>query len=261
MAASNWPACFRATLKHEGGWADHPRDPGGATMKGVTLATFRRYVPGASKSDLRNISDDMLSRIYREGYWHEVRGDSLPYGVDLVTYDAAVNSGPSRGAKWTQVACGAKADGRIGPKTLLKLQITAATVVVRKATDARLRFLQGLRTWSAFGKGWGRRVGEVRAMGLQMAGADRKDVTKDAKKVEKSADTDKAQSTAAGGGGVVTGGGATVDQAQGFDWTSLIGFGLVAAVLIGAAIFLVMRSRAKREASRAMLAHAAKMEG
>lgn len=112
-----------------------------------------------------------------------------------------------------------------------------------------------------FGKGWGRRVGEVRAMGLQMAGADRKDVTKDAKKVEKSADTDKAQSTAAGGGGVVTGGGATVDQAQGFDWTSLIGFGLVAAVLIGAAIFLVMRSRAKREASRAMLAHAAKMEG
>lgn len=85
-------------LAHEGGWADHPRDPGGATMKGVTLATFRRYVPNATKDKLRNISDEMLARIYREGYWDIVKGDELPPGLDYALFDWAVNSGPRRAA-------------------------------------------------------------------------------------------------------------------------------------------------------------------
>jgi len=86
------------TLTHEGGWADHPKDPGGATMKGVTLATYRQYYPNATKADLRKISDADLKMIYRTGYWDKVRGDDLPPGVDLMTFDVAVNSGPRRAA-------------------------------------------------------------------------------------------------------------------------------------------------------------------
>lgn len=262
MAASNWPACFSATLKHEGGYVNHPADPGGATNLGITIGTLSSWLGRkATKAEVRALTPQTVQPIYKRNYWDKVRGDSLPGGVDIVTYDAAVNSGPSRGAKWTQGACGAAKDGQIGPKTLLKLQTTAATVVVKKATDARLRFLQGLRTWGVFGKGWGRRVGEVRAMGLQMAGADKRAVTEDARKVGTSAGTDKKQSTAAGGGGAAAGGGAAIDQAQAFDWASLIGFGALAITLLVVAVFLITRSRAKRDASRAMLAHAARMEG
>ncbi len=87
-------------LKHEGGWADHPKDPGGATMKGVTLATYRRHFgKNKSKRALRNISDDDLGQIYRSGYWDKCRCDRLPSGVDYAVFDAAVNSGPGRSVK------------------------------------------------------------------------------------------------------------------------------------------------------------------
>lgn len=169
MAARNWPACFRATLKHEGGWSDHARDPGGATMKGVTLRTYRAYKPGASKTDLRNISDEMLSRIYREGYWEKVRGDDLPSGVDYATYDAAVNSGPSRAAKWLQRAVVADADGVVGPKTIEAVQKVDPRTIVNRMCDDRMNFLRGLGTWGTFGKGWTRRVEGVRREALRMA--------------------------------------------------------------------------------------------
>lgn len=167
----NFEACLAITLKHEGGWADHPQDPGGATMKGVTLATFRKYRPGATKADLRNISDADLRRIYRDGYWDEVRGDDLPAGLDLVAFDGAVNSGPSRGAKWVQSAVGAQADGRIGPATLLSVGKADTSTAIRRACQERMRFLQGLKTWPTFGKGWQRRVNEVEAAALAMMGS------------------------------------------------------------------------------------------
>ncbi|MBK19052.1 MAG: hypothetical protein CMM52_09500 [Rhodospirillaceae bacterium] len=121
----NFENSLKHVLIHEGGWADHPRDPGGATMKGVTLATFRRHFGEAkSKRALRNISDDQLRQIYRSGYWDRCRCDQLPSGVDYAVFDAAVNSGPGRSAKWLQAVIGAKQDGGIGPKTLLWLNNT-----------------------------------------------------------------------------------------------------------------------------------------
>lgn len=75
------------------GWSDHPADPGGATMKGITLATYRRYKPDATKADLRRISDAMVRKIYKQYYWDKVQGDRLAAGADLATFDYAVNSG------------------------------------------------------------------------------------------------------------------------------------------------------------------------
>ena len=74
----NFERCLACTLKEEGGWSDDPHDPGGATMRGVTLATYREYHPGASKDDLRHISDTDLQHIYRHGYWEPIKGDELP---------------------------------------------------------------------------------------------------------------------------------------------------------------------------------------
>lgn len=168
----NFERCLSEVLRHEGGWADHPKDPGGATMKGVTLATFRNYRLGATKAQLRAISDADLRMIYRGGYWDKVRGDDLPAGLDLVAFDAAVNSGPGRGARWLQSALGVSADGQIGPKTIAAANAHAdRQKVIRTACQDRLRWLKTLGTWATFGKGWARRVSEIEAAALAMANA------------------------------------------------------------------------------------------
>ena len=171
MARANFAAALSAVLLHEGGWANNPKDPGGATMKGVTLATYRRYRPGATKEQLRNISDEELRTIYRDGYWDEVRGDDLPSGIDFATFDFAVNSGPSRAAKFLQRVLGVTQDGVIGPVTLSAAQSANPEAVIRHLCDQRLAWLQTLSTFATFGKGWTRRVQEVKAKALSMAAA------------------------------------------------------------------------------------------
>jgi len=168
---NNFKEALKHVLVHEGGWADHPKDPGGATMKGVTLITFRRHFgQNQSKNDLRTISDEQLEQIYREGYWDKCHCDELPAGVDYVVFDGAVNSGPSRSARWLQGAVGANRDGGIGPKTLAQVAAAESVHVCDAVCAERLAFLHRLRTWNTFGAGWGRRVEEVRKVALEMVG-------------------------------------------------------------------------------------------
>jgi len=158
-------------LKHEGGFANHPKDPGGATMKGVTLATFRRYKPGASVADLKAISADMLARIYRDGYWNAVRADDLPSGVDYCVFDFAVNSGPGRAAEYLQAIAGVAQDGKIGPQTIAAVAKLDPASVINSLCNRRLAFLKRLKTWPTFGKGWESRVAGVRKEALAMVGS------------------------------------------------------------------------------------------
>jgi lysozyme family protein len=174
----NFQASLNHVLEHEGGWADHPKDPGGATMKGVTLTTFRRHFgKNKSKQALRNISDAELGQIYRSDYWKKCQCDKLPSGVDYAVFDAAVNSGPGRSAKWLQAAIGAKQDGGIGPKTLARVKRYDAVQVIDMMCDRRVNFLRSLATWETFGKGWGRRVERVRAMAIAMATGKELEIT------------------------------------------------------------------------------------
>lgn len=170
---NNFDSSLKDVLVHEGGWADHPADPGGATMKGVTLAVFRRhYGSNKTKDDLRNITDEQLAHIYRTGYWDKCKCDDLPAGVDYAVFDSAVNSGPGRGAKWLQGAVGAVQDGRIGPNTLAKVAAHDPKTIIDDMLDRRLRFLQSLRIWRTFGRGWRRRVEGVRETALRMTEED-----------------------------------------------------------------------------------------
>ena len=167
---ANFSTALDHVLVHEGGWADHPADPGGATMKGVTLMTYRRFFGShKGKSDLRRISHQELEEIYRTGYWDKCRCDDLPSGVDYAVFDAAVNSGPGRAARWLQFVLGAHQDGSIGPVTLSLVDSQTPTEIVNRLCDRRLAFMKSLRTWSVFGKGWGRRVAGVRATALELA--------------------------------------------------------------------------------------------
>lgn len=165
----NFARALKLVLAHEGGWSDHPRDPGGATMKGVTLATFRRYIDkSATKDDLRRITDEQIAQVYRRHYWNAVKGDELPSGVDYAVFDFAVNSGPGRAIRYLQAAVDTKVDGILGAGTLAAVKAKHPKAVISELCDDRMRFLQGLKTWGTFGKGWTRRVDGVEREALKM---------------------------------------------------------------------------------------------
>lgn len=168
----NFARTLALVLVHEGGYVDHPADPGGATNKGITLATFRRYVkPGGTKDDLRRLTVEQAATCYRRQYWDAVLGAELPDGVDFAVFDFAVNSGPSRAVKYLQSVVGATPDGRIGPMTLAAVRAFSAVAVVNSLCDRRMGFLRRLKHWPTFKNGWTRRVSETRQSALEMLAA------------------------------------------------------------------------------------------
>ena len=170
--SSRFQACLAEVLKHEGGYVDHPADPGGATNMGITFATLADWRGTAiTKDDVRALTVAEAGEIYRARYWQPVRGDALPSGVDLAVFDYAVNSGPGRAAKALQQALGVAQDGAIGPKTLDAAAMMPPAVVIIELCRIRMAFLRSLSTWPTFGKGWTRRVDEVEAAALKAAGS------------------------------------------------------------------------------------------
>lgn len=168
MSASNYSAVMEEIFAHEGGFVNHPRDPGGATNMGITQATLSAWRGRpVTASEVATMSKDEARMIYRVKYWSKVKGDDLPDGLDLVAMDGGVNSGVSRGARWLQIGVGATPDGVVGAKTIEAAHRSGISSIER-ACAARMSFLRGLSTWGTFGRGWSRRVASVEATGTRM---------------------------------------------------------------------------------------------
>lgn len=167
----NFRPSFTATLKHEGGFADHPADPGGATMRGITQRVYDGYRRrrGLAPTSVRHITPAELEDIYRLQYWDACRCDELPLGIDYCVFDAAVNSGPAQAIKWLQRTLGVSADGVMGEHTLTAVRGLPVGAVIDGTCDRRLAMLRSLKTFRTFGAGWTRRVSEVRALAKRMA--------------------------------------------------------------------------------------------
>jgi len=173
----NSARAIREILKHEGGYVDHPHDPGGATNKGITIETFRRYIkPGATTDDLRKLTEEQAVLVYKRQFWDRVGGDSLPSGVDYAVMDFAVNSGPTRAVKFLQRIVGSAQDGRMGPATLAATEAMPADQVINILCDLRLAFMHrarhsktGALLWPTFKNGWAKRVADVRSTSLDWA--------------------------------------------------------------------------------------------
>lgn len=171
MTESRFDRALPLILQHEGGFVNHPDDPGGATNFGVTQATYNnwRRGQGQEQRSVRQITEAEVRAIYRAGFWDAIRADSLPSGVAYCVFDAAVNSGPGRAVRWLQAEIGARQDGIIGPETLARTAEAEPVALVNGYCDRRLRFMQGLRHWPTFGRGWSRRVAEVRKQAVEWA--------------------------------------------------------------------------------------------
>ena len=114
--AQNFKHCLEIILHHEGGYVNHPKDPGGMTNLGVTKRVYESWVgKEVNESDMRALTADDVAPIYEKNYWDKVKGNDLPGGLDLCVFDFGVNAGPGRAAKYLQTMIGTVADGGIGP--------------------------------------------------------------------------------------------------------------------------------------------------
>ena len=173
---SNFDECLKLILHHEGGYVNHPKDPGGETNMGVTKRVYEKWCMenDLQQKDMKDLEFDDVAPIYKKNYWDRVKADQLPAGLDLCVFDWAVNSGTGRAAKKLQGMIGTTVDGGIGPNTLKALnayvQIEGLESTIATYTDIRQNFYESLSTFDTFGKGWTRRNQETEMEAFKMAG-------------------------------------------------------------------------------------------
>ena len=165
----NFDECLKMLLHHEGGYVNHPSDPGGETNLGVTKKVYQEW--GGTK-DMKDLTVEDVAPIYKKNYWDRCKCDDLESGVDWVVFDWAVNSGTGRSAKAIQKICGASQDGAIGPKTLALIGKQNTQYVIEEFGKIRQDFYESLKTFDTFGKGWTRRNKETTAKALEMIEED-----------------------------------------------------------------------------------------
>jgi lysozyme family protein len=165
----NWQQSFKLMLASEGGYVNHPSDPGGRTNLGVTQATWENWIGRQSdESEMRSLTSDKVEPMYRKKFWDAVRGDELPTGIDYLTFDFAVNAGVGRSIKTLQTAAGTTPDGALGPITMSAVQAADPVILIIEFSHAKEDFYRSLNTFNVFGKGWLNRVAKVRAEALKM---------------------------------------------------------------------------------------------
>lgn len=246
----NFDRSLSFTLGFEGGYVNHPKDPGGHTNKGITLATLRRYRKGATVADLKKIPDSLVSQIYKDGYWDKVDGDRLAPGVDGATFDYGVNSGPSTALK-----------------SLMKVVGGPDHETVKKLCARRLSIYRTFRHWKSFGKGWTRRITAGEALWVRWALASKVDEPAVKQKLEDESLAAGKKAKLQASGGVATGGATAATPTTAPDVSTQlpvdaldpimtwIGAGAIAA---GAAlaIWLLWRAHINRQRQKAYAAEA-----
>ena len=249
MAASNFDPSFNAMIRHEGGYVDHPADPGGATNLGVTIGTLSAWLGRrATKAEVKALTVETVKPIYRKNYWNTIGGDGLPIGLDYCLFDVSVNSGPGKARQFRAETAG---------------KFAKVTDEIKAVCARRRAFFQSLKTFKTFGKGWMRRVAEVEALAIKMALAgstimNPAQVNEALRKEAMGAgDTAKAKTKQAKAAGGASAAGGAATAAGGWDW-QLIAFGCVCVAVIGFVGFLAWRAaKQERERMSAFLQEAA----
>ena len=165
----NYDKCLETILHHEGGYVNHPKDPGGETNLGVTKKVYQEH--GGTK-DMKDLLVEDVAPIYKKSYWDKMKCDDIPSGLDLCLFDFGVNAGPGRAAKFLQSMIGTTVDGGIGPNTLAKLEEyireNGEHEAVNKYQEMRQKYYENLSTFATFGRGWTRRVQETTKLALDL---------------------------------------------------------------------------------------------
>jgi len=164
---NNFKECLDLVLKAEGGWVNHPSDPGGETNLGVTKRVWEEYV-GHTVENLKKLTKEDVAPLYELKYWRPCYGEVLPRGLDFVVFSMGVNAGPGRSVKLLQSSIGCVPDGVIGPKTRGLISDSNSATLIAKFSESRREYYRSLKNFPIFGKGWLNRVDHEEAEALQM---------------------------------------------------------------------------------------------
>ena len=172
----NYEHCLGMILHHEGGYVNHPKDPGGETNMGVTRRVYENWCleQDLFQKDMKDLEFSDVAPIYKQNYWDRCKCDSLPNGVDLCVFDMGVNAGTGRGARFLQKCVGSVSDGAVGPNTLRQVDewiaMRGEEDLITDYSERRRDYYKRLKTFSTFGRGWIRRVDETEVEALKLAG-------------------------------------------------------------------------------------------
>lgn len=168
MSAATYDVAIARVFADEGGYTNHPKDPGGPTNWGITIFDARKYwKPDATAEDVRLMPKSVAADIYRQRYAAPICYDQLPAGYDYSLLDAGINSGLGRVVPWSAKALGQPAK-TIADVVSLAQAAPDKVKLIQKFWNVRLSFLRSLKTWGTFGKGWGRRVANGEAAAVKM---------------------------------------------------------------------------------------------
>lgn len=168
MSSDRLSTALKFTLRWEGGFVNHPDDPGGATNKGVTQAVYDSYrrSKGQPKQSVRQISDDEVHDIYETRYWQAAKCPDLGVDLDTVQFDTAVNMGVGRAIKFMQKSTGCKPDGAWGPITAAAVANCDPGATLIAYCNTREAFYKGLvrrrPKMKVFMRGWMNRLNDLR---------------------------------------------------------------------------------------------------
>ena len=166
----NFKECLDLVLKSEGGFVNHPSDPGGMTNLGVTKRVWQEYTGHeADEKEMRSLTPEKVAPLYEQKYWRPCYGEVLPRGLDFVVFSMGVNAGPGRSVKLLQQSIGCVPDGIIGPRTRELISNSNTATLIAKFSETRREYYRALKTFPTFGKGWLNRVDHEEAQALSMA--------------------------------------------------------------------------------------------
>jgi lysozyme family protein len=244
------------TLGYEGGMSTVKTDPGNWTGGAVGKGTLKGTKYGIAASafpnlDIANLTVADVQPIYQQKYWTPIKGELLPAGVDLATYDYGVNSGPARSSRDLQSVVGVWPDGIIGPATLKAVAVADGKATIQKLCAKRLGFLQHLKIWNAFKRGWSSRVASVEAKAVSMflsAGAPLTADNRQALLAESDAADKKATTQASTAGGATAASGGTMVTTGDHSWLMIAGAIVIVVVIVGVLVVMYQHNKARAAA-------------
>ena len=174
MINREYQECLEMILHHEGGYVNHPDDPGGETNLGVTKKVYDAYCKknGLRPKSMRDLEVTDVAPIYKTEYWDRVKGDSLHPALALCIFDFGVNAGTGLAVKYIQKIVGTTGDGVIGLNSLYMIDAYVEkhgidkTVIIYQAD--RQKYYEKLKHFKTFGRGWTRRVNETTEAALKL---------------------------------------------------------------------------------------------
>jgi len=166
----NFKECLALVLKSEGGFVNHPSDPGGMTNLGVTKRVWEEYTGHeADEKTMRGLTPEKVAPLYEQRYWRPTYCEVLPRGLDLLVFSMGINGGPGRAVKLLQQSIGCVPDGVVGPRTMELIKSSNVAELIAKYSDARRSYYRSLKNFPIFGKGWLNRVDHEEAQAINMA--------------------------------------------------------------------------------------------